>query len=236
MTASGRRRARHLAGQHIDRYFLVFRLGSETVDAGQVDERDFFAVRIAHIAGVVFNGDAGKIADLLAQLGQAIEECGLAGIGRADDSDGAIRGAERFVPGLGDRMAAHRGRAHALVSERGSAKQLHMNVAGEIAAHGNFGSVHAVHAGIATGAAAQHLHYQAGNETQVHEMFGNGRGNFQFGENGALADPQIGQGVRLVSWVCGLRRPNMKLKIIFNSKLYSNPSGPHGNDESHTRL
>ena len=83
-------RAGHLAGQNVDGNFFVFRLRSETVNAGQIDQRNFFPISVADIAGVMFDGDAGKIADLLAQLGETIEQSGLAGIRRSYDGDGAI--------------------------------------------------------------------------------------------------------------------------------------------------
>ena len=86
----GARRARHLSSQHIDRYLFVFGFGSETVDAGQIDQRDFLAGGVADVSGVVLDGNAGKIADLLAQTGEPIEERGLAGIGRTNNRDGAI--------------------------------------------------------------------------------------------------------------------------------------------------
>ena len=67
------RRSRHVAVQNVDRNFLVFGLGNEAVDAGQIDQRDLFAVGVANVAGVMLDGDARKIADLLTQLGEAIE-------------------------------------------------------------------------------------------------------------------------------------------------------------------
>ncbi len=87
-------RARHLAGKHIDRYLLIFGFRGETIDTGQVDERNFFPVGVADVAGVMLDGDAGKVANLLAQLGEAIEEGGLAGIGRPDNGYRAIGAAD----------------------------------------------------------------------------------------------------------------------------------------------
>ena len=84
------RRARHLAGQHIDGYSFVLGLRCKAVDAGQVDEGDFFAVGVADVSGVVLDRDAGKIADLLAQLGEPIEKSCLAGVRRTDDGDGSV--------------------------------------------------------------------------------------------------------------------------------------------------
>ena len=104
----GTRHAGHVALQHVDRDFLVFRLGRKAVDAGQIDQRDFFAFAVADVAGMVLDGDAGKVADLLAQSGEPIEERGLAGIGRTYDSNGSIRGIRCFVLGARHRMARHR--------------------------------------------------------------------------------------------------------------------------------
>ena len=42
-------------------------------------------------AEVLLDGDAGEVGDLLAQAGEAVEEGGLAGVGRADDGDDARR-------------------------------------------------------------------------------------------------------------------------------------------------
>ena len=61
---------------------------------------------VADVAGMVLDGDAGKVADFLAQSGQPIEKGGLAGIGRAYDRDGSIRGSRRFVLGARHGMAA----------------------------------------------------------------------------------------------------------------------------------
>ena len=104
----GARRAGHVSGQHINRDLLVFGLGRKTVNAREIDKRNLLPFRVAHVAGVMFDGDAGKIADLLAQTGKPIEKRGLAGIRRADDGNRAIRCAQSFVAGSRHRMAAHR--------------------------------------------------------------------------------------------------------------------------------
>ena len=122
-------RARHLSAQDIDRYLFIFGLGSQTINAGQIDQRHLMAFEVAHVSGMVFDGDAGEIADFLTQTGEPVEEGGLAGIGRADDRHRAIRRAEGFIPGPRHRMAAHGRGAHALVSEHGRPSQLHVNVA-----------------------------------------------------------------------------------------------------------
>ena len=48
--------------------------------------RDGAAVGEFGDAGMLLDGDAGEIGDLLAQAGEAVEKRGLAGVGRADDS------------------------------------------------------------------------------------------------------------------------------------------------------
>ena len=67
------RRSRHVAVQNVDCDLLVFGFWNEAVDAGQIDQRDLFAVRVANVAGVMLDGDAREIADLLTQLGETIE-------------------------------------------------------------------------------------------------------------------------------------------------------------------
>ena len=64
---------------------------------------------------------------------------------------------------------------------------------GKIAAHGDFRAVNAIDARIAAGAAAKDFHHQAGNETEVHQMFGHRWGQFQLRYDGAFADVQVGQ-------------------------------------------
>ena len=66
-------------------------------------------------------------------------------------------------------------------------------MAGEIAAHGDFGAVDPVYPRIAPRPAAQDLDFQTGNETQVHQMFGNRRSQLKVGKDGAFADAQISQ-------------------------------------------
>jgi len=86
----GARRARHCTGQDVDGDFFILRLWGETIDARQVDERNLFALGVAHITGMVFDGDTGKIPDFLPQLGESIKESCLAGVGRADNGYRAI--------------------------------------------------------------------------------------------------------------------------------------------------
>ena len=108
MTASGTLHAGHVALQNIDGHLLVFRLGRKAVDARKIDQRNFFAFAVADVAGMVLDGYAGKVADLLAQSGEPIEEGGLAGIRRPYNRNGSIRGIRCFVLGARHRMARHR--------------------------------------------------------------------------------------------------------------------------------
>src|SRR6185312_5025218 len=66
--------AGHVAEQYIDRYFFIFRLGIETVDAGQIDEGNLVAGAVVNVSGMVLNRNAGKVSNLLAKPGEAIEE------------------------------------------------------------------------------------------------------------------------------------------------------------------
>ncbi len=103
--------AGHAAVEHIHRDALILRLGIEAVNAGQVNQVDLVAALQTIAAGVVLHGDAGEVANLLAQSGQAVEERGFAGIGRTDDGDRAIDGAAILMgrqgcgPGERDRRA-----------------------------------------------------------------------------------------------------------------------------------
>jgi len=74
------------AGENVPGHLLIFRAGSEAIDAWQVDDMDLAAVRQIHLAGMLFDGNAGKIAHLLAKAGQAIKQGGFAAIGRTYDS------------------------------------------------------------------------------------------------------------------------------------------------------
>ena len=81
--------ARHVALQHVDRNARVLGVGRERVDAGEVDEREVRAAEALHRAGVVLDRDARVVRNLLPHTGQAIEERGLAAVGRPDEGDGA---------------------------------------------------------------------------------------------------------------------------------------------------
>ncbi len=80
----------HFTIQDIDSNFFIFRLWIEAVDAGKIDQRNFLARVQTEASRVVLHGDAGKVADLLAQSGQAIEERGFARIGRPHDGHSLI--------------------------------------------------------------------------------------------------------------------------------------------------
>ena len=87
-------RAGHAAAQHVDGDARVFRVRSERVDAGQVDEREIFAAHAGHQSHALLDGDAGVVGDFLAQARELVEECGFAGVGRADEN-------HRFESALG---------------------------------------------------------------------------------------------------------------------------------------
>jgi hypothetical protein len=66
-------------------------------------------------------------------------------------------------------------------------------------------------------------------------MLGDRRGQFKIGQNGTLADMQIGQGAGLgVAFF--LMTAEYEVENHFQFQLYSNSSTPTGNDQSHTRL
>ena len=79
-------RAGHAAAQHVHGDARVFRVRSERVDAGQIDEREVFAADAGHQSLALLDGDAGVVGDFLAQAGELVEERGLAGVGRADEN------------------------------------------------------------------------------------------------------------------------------------------------------
>src|SRR5271165_3036021 len=106
---------------------------------------------------------------------------------------------------------------------------------GKVAAHGNFGAVDAIDARIATRAAAQHLDHEAGNETEVHEVLGDGGRQLQVGEYGAFSDREIGQ--HAAPFGSGLpTAAEYEVENHFQFHFYSNSSSAGGNDQSHTRL
>ncbi len=173
----GRGYARHVALQHVDGDARVFGVGCERVDAGQVDEREVRAAEALHRAGVVFDGDAGIVGDLLSHPGQTVEERGLAAVGRADERDGAdaagalpavlrtvrgrLRGSYRW---LGDRDGGCRSAAvHFLVPARGSF-QLYGDVPRGFLAKSNLNAVYPVDRRIAGRGAAEDLDVGAGKE------------------------------------------------------------------------
>jgi hypothetical protein len=68
----------HAPLEHLNRNAFVFRNRRQAVNAGQVNDSDFAATLVSYKSGVVFYGDAWKIANLLAKSGKTIEERGLA--------------------------------------------------------------------------------------------------------------------------------------------------------------
>ena len=83
----GNRFARIGAVQDVVRDLLVETGGREAVGAGQVEHADRCARGRDERAFLALDGDAGIVGDLLARAGQAIEECGLAAVGVADEGD-----------------------------------------------------------------------------------------------------------------------------------------------------
>src|SRR5271166_765609 len=126
-------------------------------------------------------------------------------------------------------MAAHRRSSHALVSKGRRTEQLHMDVARNVAAHGHFSSLDAVHAGIAAGAAARDSDFETGHETEIHEMLRHRRRQLEFGQNSAFADPQIGQRASLAIAVF-LMTAEYEVENHFQFQLYSNSFLPQSND------
>ena len=100
---------------------------------------------------MVLNGDAGKIADLLAQLGETIEECGLAGIRRTNDRYRAHR--------LGGGLCQVSGAAtETLILRSNGFQRLDLDLLRHVTAQRNFGPVHAIYPGIAPRTASRHPH------------------------------------------------------------------------------
>ncbi len=77
-----------LAAEHVDGDARIFRVGRERIDAGQIDEGEVVAAHAGHESHALLDGDAGVVGDFLAQAGEAVEERGLAGVGRADEDNG----------------------------------------------------------------------------------------------------------------------------------------------------
>jgi hypothetical protein len=110
-----------------------------------------------------------------------------------------------------------------------------VDVAGQIAAHGNFDALYAVHAGIATRAAARDRDFQARHEAQVHEMFRYRKGEFHIAQDGALAELQVSQGGGAV-FALFLTAAEYEVENHFQFQLYSNSFPGIGNDQSHSSL
>ena len=91
----GLRDARHPAHQDVVGDLLVLGARREAVDAGEVDDVELGRVLDLQLAEVLLDGDAGEVRDLLAEPGEAVEEGGLAGVGRADDRHDARPGRAR---------------------------------------------------------------------------------------------------------------------------------------------
>src|SRR5262249_51125883 len=81
-----RRVAFNAAGDNIDSDAFVERAAGQAIDARKIHEFDRAPRRRFEAAAAALDGDAGIVGDFGASAGQAVEECGLAAIGRADKS------------------------------------------------------------------------------------------------------------------------------------------------------
>ena len=104
-----------------------------------------------------------------------------------------------------------------------------MDVTGEVAAHGNFSSFHAVDSGITTRADARDGHFQAGHKTQVHEMLGYRKRELEFGENGFFAHAQISESAGRAASPFPFAT-EYEVENHFQFQLYSNSFPAHSND------
>ena len=181
-TASGLGVPGILAAQHIDGDAGIFRVGGERVDAGQVDEGEVVAADAGHEAHALLDGDAGIVGDLLAQAGQAIEKCGFAGVGRADEDDGAQRavGAASCGRLKGRSFAAgiHRAASDSLGTSSSRCCSAACRFGGPdadgfggLVAEGDFHAVDAVDGGVAGRGAAQSRDQGIGDKAHMHQWF-----------------------------------------------------------------
>jgi hypothetical protein len=109
-----------------------------------------------------------------------------------------------------------------------------MNMAGDVATQGNFGTFHAVDPGVAARAAAFNTDFQTGDEAQVHEVLSNGMVQLQVTHNGAVADMKIGQ--RGAFLAAALLPSKYEVENHFQLQLYSSAFLPTGNAQYHRRL
>jgi hypothetical protein len=93
----------HFSAEDVDGDAGVFRIRSEGVDAGQIDEGEVRAANAGHEAHALLDGDAGVVGDFLTEAGEAVEKGRLAGVGRADEDDGLERTGRRSDWGSGRR-------------------------------------------------------------------------------------------------------------------------------------
>ena len=106
-------------------------------------------------SGVLLHGDAGEIGHLLAQSGEAIEEGGLAGVGRPDQRHRADRGRAAAVGATARcRSRGNRRTRSSDSSGLGSdCRCANLQTARGVAAQGDFGTIHLEDARIAAGGA-----------------------------------------------------------------------------------
>jgi hypothetical protein len=110
-----------------------------------------------------------------------------------------------------------------------------VDVARQVAAHGNFSAFHPVYTGIATRTATRNRDFQARHEAQVHQVLGNGKGEFYITQDGAFSHAQIGQSAGLAPGLF-LVAAEYEVENHFQFQVYSNSFPEIGNDQSHSRL
>ncbi len=192
-------RAGHFALEHVDGDARVLRVGTERVDAGQIDEGEVVAAHAGHQAHALLDGDAGVVGDLLAQAGEAIEKSGFAGVGRADEDDGMQRSAGRGYGGLKGRSFAagiHRAASAKLLCVFGDFKVLGLRSAHADGFRGfnaerDFHAVDAVDRGIAGRGAAQGGDMGIGDKAHMHQVVLDGFGEIECDQDSAFADLQL---------------------------------------------
>jgi hypothetical protein len=113
-----------------------------------------------------------------------------------------------------------------------------MDLSGEIAAHRDFGAFDAIHAGITAGTGARNGNFKSRHQTQVHKVLGQGRREFHFFDDGALANLELAQGAAMLLALAFARllAPEDEVENHFQFQLYFKPTLETGNDQSHTYL
>src|SRR4051812_957350 len=95
----------HPSSEDVTGDLLVFGSGAEAVDARQVNQIDFTRTAEARAADVLFDGYTREVCYFLPESGEAVEEGGLAAVGRADKRNCVSFGEERGRDGGGNGAA-----------------------------------------------------------------------------------------------------------------------------------